>query len=80
MTGRGAWIKGENGNWAALSCGETDLEAEANARLIAASPDLLEACKAALRAFDGSNIRIAAEHVYAVGMLRDVIRKAEGNE
>lgn len=46
MTGRGAWIKAENGTWTALSCGDTDLEAEANARLIAAAPELLAAVKA----------------------------------
>jgi hypothetical protein len=43
MTGRGAWVKGSSGEWAALSCGDTDTTAEANARLIAAAPELLEA-------------------------------------
>ncbi len=45
---RGAWIQGSNGNWAALACGETDEEARANARLIAAAPDLYEALQQAL--------------------------------
>lgn len=54
----------------------------ANARLIAAAPDLLEACEAALAAFDGSNIRLASEHVGAVGLLRDALSKAkaQGNQ
>lgn len=43
MTGRGAWVRGASGEWAALACGDSDLTAEANARLIAASPALLEA-------------------------------------
>ena len=42
--GRGAWIAGANMHgWAALACGNTDAEAEANARLIAAAPELYEA-------------------------------------
>jgi hypothetical protein len=54
----------------------------ANARLIAAAPDLLEACEAALAAFDGSNIRLASEYVGAVGLLRDALSKAkaQGNQ
>ena len=40
MTGSGAWIAGSDGNWAALSCGETDRLGEANARLIALAPTL----------------------------------------
>jgi len=44
--GRGAWIKGATGEWAALACGDTDGSADANARLIAAAPDLLDiACQ-----------------------------------
>jgi hypothetical protein len=34
---RGAWIKGANGNWIALGCGETDREAADNTRLIVAA-------------------------------------------
>lgn len=45
--GRGAWIKGSTGEWAALSCGDTDERARANARLIAAAPDLLAALEQA---------------------------------
>lgn len=40
MTGRGAWIAAADGNWAALSCGETDQLGERNARLIALAPTL----------------------------------------
>jgi hypothetical protein len=76
--GKGAWVKGSTGEWSALACGDTDESANANAALIAAAPDLLSACRAALAAFDGSNIRIAAEYVGAVGELRDAIAKAEG--
>jgi len=43
--GRGAWIKGSDGEWSALSCGATDEVAEENARLIAAAPELLDALK-----------------------------------
>lgn len=31
---RGAWIQGTDGNWSALSCGQTDAEASANAEFI----------------------------------------------
>ena len=40
MTGRGAWIAAADGNWAALSCGETDQLGERNALLIALAPTL----------------------------------------
>lgn len=53
MTGRGAWVKGSSGEWAALSCGDTDATAEANARLIAAAPDLLAALKKIVFDWDG---------------------------
>ena len=40
--GRRPWVgRIAEGRWAALACGYTDEEAEANARLIAAAPDLL---------------------------------------
>lgn len=38
---RGAWIRGSNGEWAALACGNTDENARANAQLIAASPTVI---------------------------------------
>lgn len=55
-----------------------DLPHEANGRLIAASPELLEACELALAAFDSSNVRIAYEYAGVVGKLRDAIAKVEG--
>jgi len=47
--GRGAWIKGRSGEWAALACGGNDETAEANARMIAAAPDLLDVARLTLR-------------------------------
>lgn len=41
--GKGAWIAGSTGEWAALACGDSNATAEANARLIAAAPEMLEA-------------------------------------
>jgi hypothetical protein len=32
--GKGSWIKGASGEWAALSCGDTDASADANAEFI----------------------------------------------
>lgn len=69
---------GEGDDWQAHGDNPKFEEAVANANLISAAPDLLEACEAALKAFDGSNIRIALEHAGAVGMLRDAISKAAG--
>lgn len=43
MVGRGAWVKGVTGEWAALSCGDTNERAQSNASLIAAAPELYEA-------------------------------------
>lgn len=44
--GKGAWIKGASEEWSALACGDTHETANANARLIAAAPELLElACQ-----------------------------------
>ena len=45
LTGRGAWIKGPKGKRAALTCGETNEEAAANACLIAAAPETLAELK-----------------------------------
>lgn len=41
--GKGSWVKGVTGEWAALSCGDTDESANANAHLIAAAPVLYAA-------------------------------------
>lgn len=39
--GRGAWVKGAMGEWAALACGDTDISANAHARAIAQVPAML---------------------------------------
>jgi hypothetical protein len=53
----------------------------ADARLIAAAPDLLEACRAALKRFD-ENIRGQRPFLHALNeyapLLRNAIAKAEG--
>jgi hypothetical protein len=45
-------------------------------RLIAAAPDLLEACEMALDAFDGAPAGFSRENVRAIAALRDAIAKA----
>jgi hypothetical protein len=50
----------------------------ANARLIAAAPDLLEACEAAARIFDGGPISISREYVSDLALIRAAIAKATG--
>jgi hypothetical protein len=45
QVGKGAWVKGSDGQWAALSCGTDDANGAANARLIASAPDLLEVAR-----------------------------------
>jgi len=67
--GRGSWIKGATGEWAALSCGDTDASAEANAALIVRAVNsyaaLVEATRDAL-----SGWRYIREHhgdLYGVG-------------
>jgi hypothetical protein len=75
--GRGAWIMGPTKEWAALACGDTDRRAEANARLIAAAPDMLAALKqveAEMRAGFGSSFGETREQV------RRAIAKAEGTQ
>jgi hypothetical protein len=61
----------EWGKMAAEAIAPTREMAQANARLISAAPDLLEACKIALNAF---------EHNYAIdwAVLQSAISKAEG--
>lgn len=58
---RGAWIKGADGEWVALSCGDTDERAVANAEFIAravnAHDALVAACEAALEASEHSHMR-----------------------
>ena len=48
-------------------------ECEANARLIAAAPDLMAACEAYIAAYDG-----ATGTVYVVDQIRSAITKARG--
>ena len=51
-------------------------EQEANARLIASAPELLEACKEALKEFN----EMGYTPNYADNMLREAIAKAEGDD
>lgn len=64
--------------------GDTAEEAAANARLIAAAPDLLEACKAALAIFDERRDKYLPRGIsddeFADTVLRPAIAKAEGGE
>lgn len=50
----------------------------ANARLIASSPELLEACGWVADLLDGSNVLILARRKDAIHKLRAAIRKAKG--
>jgi hypothetical protein len=52
--------------------GMSRLEAEANARLIAAAPELLEACKESLPYIEGPG------DSYVYGLIKAAIEKAEG--
>ena len=52
--GRGAWIKGATGEWAALSCADTDDQADANATFIATfDPPTVIALLARIEALEG---------------------------
>jgi hypothetical protein len=53
-------------------------ENEANARLIAAAPDLLAACEAALE--DGPHNASCGLHLEVVDVLRAAIAKAKGSQ
>ena len=55
--------------WGVRPAGDGDLPAEANARLIAAAPELLEACQEALVWADNAGLK---------GRLAAAIAKAEG--
>lgn len=54
--------------------GQTEQEARANIRLVAAAPELLEACKAALAKLES----LHEEHNRTGVMLEDAIQKATG--
>jgi hypothetical protein len=74
--GKGSWIKGASGEWAALSCGDEDATADANAeficRAVNAHDDLVAALKYARDKADeyGSVINFA--------MIDAALAKAEG--
>lgn len=71
---KGSWVKGSGGKWTALACGESDENAGANARLIAAAPDMLAALKAFLAAADFE------DGEGAKALAADAIAKAEGTD
>jgi hypothetical protein len=72
-TGRGAWI-GRDGSWSALACGDDDETAVANAHLIAAAPDLLNACEEFVRKVEAGEAR--STHSYT--QMKAAIAKATG--
>ena len=76
--GRGLWIKGSNGEWAALACGDTDERAEANALAIAALPDLIEAADKAVRNWEVDENLDNLDH--AMIALRDVLSRIQGGK
>lgn len=51
---------------------------EADARLIAAAPDLLDACERAERLFDSEPLSFSAEHISELAAIREALRKAKG--
>ena len=71
-------IHGPDGEWithqVCSGAGDENNDGQANARLIAAAPDLLAACKAALVWFD------AAQDTAAAKQLRTAIAKAEARQ
>lgn len=75
--GRGAWIKGANDEWAALACGDTDESARANAHLIAAAPDLLEALRVLLAYLPADEDAVDPQQHAALRAARAAIAKAE---
>lgn len=76
---KGAWIQGSTGEWAALACGNTDATARANARLIAAAPDLLSLLRhwSALDSGAWAVDRHAREKAELLADTRAAIAKAE---
>lgn len=80
-------VEGADGTAVVAGCGCCDspwtdkAHAEANARLIAAAPDLLAACKALLQFEDaeiGESGGELEDSMRAVAMIRAAIAKAEG--
>lgn len=62
----------------ARATGQTDAEAHANARLIAASPDLLEFAKLVMAWADKPEVNNNTQRVQSIMGLRVAIQKAEG--
>jgi len=81
--GRGAWVRGSNGTWAALACGDTDAEADANAHLIAAAPDMLVALQMAVPALEWCQKQWASSPqqgsgINVLAVVRATLADAEG--
>jgi hypothetical protein len=58
----------------------SDGPSTANARLISAAPDLLEACELAVAAFDCAPSHFSRDHVREIYALREAIFKATGKK
>lgn len=72
--GQRPWVgRIAEGRWAALACGKTDEEAEANARLIAAAPELLAALQAVADYWAGGDVPADID-----AAMRAAIAKATG--
>lgn len=56
-----------------------DGEAEANARLIAAAPELLAVCETLIARWESDNVPPAEKLSYCVAMLRAAVAKAKGS-
>ena len=70
------WVRVAETGDAVVMVGHNQPERAANARLIAAAPELLGACKAALAAFNATG----KPHSPAADACRDAIAKAEGRD
>lgn len=75
------WMDGDycGGHGIATVHGEIQEGAKANARLIVAAPDLLEACKYTLRCLQRNEIPIGMIGSETKHILRLAVEKAEGN-
>jgi len=75
-----AFISIANVHGVAYAFGDTKEQREANAHLIAAAPDLLEACKAVLRWAQVMNLYGTSSEPACVDMCEAAIAKAEGSD